>query len=78
MSQKIENEKYSSVEYWNDRFSKEKEYDWIGDYEILKDVIRKNLKKHDRILMVGCGNSKLSEQMYQDGFTNILILNLAV
>ena len=77
MSKKRENEKYSSVEYWNDRFSKEKEYDWIGDYEILKDVLGKNLRKQDRILMVGCGNSKLTQQMYKDGFTNILSTDIS-
>ena len=27
--------------------------------------------------MVGCGNSKLSEQMYQDGFTNILSTDIS-
>ena len=73
-----ENDKYSSVDYWNSRYSTEEEYDWLGkssnffqgksflinivfsgDYNIFKDLIRKHVSKQDRILMVGCGNSKL-------------------
>lgn len=35
------------------------------------------LKKTDSILMLGCGNSKLSEQMYEDGYTNILNVDIS-
>ena len=27
--------------------------------------------------MLGCGNSKLSEQMYEDGYTNILNVDIS-
>ena len=63
--------------YRNDRYSKESEYDWLGDYKSFKDLIHKHVKKQDRILMVGCGNSKLSQQMFEDGFTNILSTDIS-
>lgn len=72
-----ENDQYSSVDYWNDRYSNESEYDWLGDYKSFKSLIHKHVKKQDRILMVGCGNSKLSQQMYEDGFENILSTDIS-
>ena len=29
------------------------------------------MKKDDAVLMAGCGNSRLSEDMFEDGFANI-------
>lgn len=72
-----ENEQYASVDYWNERYSNEMEYDWLGNFNIFKDLIHKHVEKSDRILMVGCGNSKLSEQMFQDGYSNIVSTDIS-
>lgn len=36
-----------------------------------------NLSLDDRILMVGCGNSKLSYQMCQAGYKNIVNIDIS-
>jgi EEF1A lysine methyltransferase 4 len=38
-------------------------------YSGLKDLLYVHMRKDDNILMVGAGNSRLSEDMYDDGFT---------
>ncbi len=37
-------------------------------YHAFRDEMRKHVRSSDRILMVGCGNSLLSEDMYRDGY----------
>lgn len=52
-----------------------------GEYMELCDQIHKYIKPADKILMLGCGNSKLSMDMYDTGFrdiTNIDISQVAV
>lgn len=67
-------EEYSNFDYWDNRFKQARGlFDWYADYSQIKQIMdNMGLSKSDRILMVGCGNSKLSEQMYDDGFTNIV------
>jgi len=72
-----ENEQYASVDYWNERYSNETEYDWLGDYNVFKELIHKHVSKSERILMVGCGNSQLSEQMFKDGYENIISTDIS-
>ena len=72
-----ENEQYASVDYWNNRYTSESEYDWLGDYAVFKDLIHKHVKKSDQILMVGCGNSQLSQQMFEDGYAQIVSTDIS-
>lgn len=78
------NSDYSKLEYWQQRFANEEQYDWLTDYSAIQPLLLKYLlplcsaapkqppqRSMCRILMIGCGNSKLSEQMYADGFTCI-------
>jgi 2-polyprenyl-3-methyl-5-hydroxy-6-metoxy-1,4-benzoquinol methylase len=52
--------------------SKEETFDWFKGYAELKELLNKILpNKQDRILMLGCGNSALSEEMYADGYSSI-------
>lgn len=48
-----------------------KHYDWILEYSTLKPFLLPYLESEDEILMVGCGNSRLSEGLYADGFRKI-------
>ena len=73
-----DNTRYASVDYWNERYSNEEEYDWLGDYELFKNLIHRHVQdKCSKILMVGCGNSQLSEQMFQDGYQNIISTDIS-
>ncbi|KAI0792029.1 S-adenosyl-L-methionine-dependent methyltransferase [Abortiporus biennis] len=73
------NEEYGTKEYWDQRYSQESEedsFDWFKSYEDIAPILRDLIPdKNARILMLGCGNSKLSEEMYDDGYTNIVNLD---
>ena len=58
-------EDYNKREFWEEAFQKYKSnYDWYGKYEDFQTYFSKYMKKTDRILMVGCGNSTLGEKLY--------------
>lgn len=63
---------YGKASYWEERFTRDPEpFDWYQRWAGLKDVFQVYLKPTDQILNVGCGNSRLSEEMYDDGYHNI-------
>ncbi|KAI7872481.1 S-adenosyl-L-methionine-dependent methyltransferase [Spinellus fusiger] len=64
---------YKSQAYWEERYQKEDEqttFDWFKTYEELKPLLQLP-NKEVSILMLGCGNSTLGEDMYNDGYKNI-------
>lgn len=71
------NPSYGDKDYWDKRYeiasnSTNQIYDWYKDYDSgLKDYINRRVSKSDSILVIGCGNSLLSEEMYLDGYSNI-------
>ncbi|KAF9446210.1 S-adenosyl-L-methionine-dependent methyltransferase [Macrolepiota fuliginosa MF-IS2] len=69
------NEEYGSREYWDQRYSREDDadFDWFKSYTDLAEYLHELVpNKSSRILMLGCGNSKLSEDMWEDGYKNIV------
>ena len=63
---------YGKTSYWDERYTKDPEpFDWYQRYSGIKDLIAQYIKKSDNILMAGCGNSRLSEDMYDDGYTTV-------
>ena len=42
-------------------------FDWYQRYSGLKDIVGQYIKKTDHMLMSGCGNSRLTEDMFEDG-----------
>lgn len=69
---------FSSAEYWERFFKKrgEKAFEWYGDYNKLCGLLHKYIKVKDKVLVVGCGNSELSEQMYDVGYK--LLINIDI
>jgi len=48
-------------------------FEWYGEYRPqLQPLLRKYIKPSSKVLNVGCGNSDLSADMYDDGFQNIV------
>ncbi|KIK79713.1 hypothetical protein PAXRUDRAFT_833960 [Paxillus rubicundulus Ve08.2h10] len=70
------NQEYGTKEYWNSRYSleaPESSFDWFKSYADLAGHIRPLIPdKEAKILMLGCGNSKFSEDMWEDGYRNIV------
>jgi SAM-dependent methyltransferase len=67
---------YRKVDYWNQRYKEDTDtYDWLMNFEKLRPLIRPLIKESDRILILGCGNSTLSEQLYEDGFTRVVSID---
>jgi len=59
-----DNTKYARCDYWDQRYQDEEEYDWLGDYDVIKNLIFDFVPvRSDKILMLGCGNSSLSRQV---------------
>lgn len=46
-------------------------------YSGLKDWISQYIRKTDNILMVGAGSSRLTEDMYDDGYTTITNIDIS-
>lgn len=72
-------EEFAQTDYWNEFFKKrgEKAFEWYGEYLELCDQIHKYIKPADKILMLGCGNSKLSMDMYDTGFKDITNIDIS-
>ncbi|CAG2110094.1 unnamed protein product [Medioppia subpectinata] len=74
-----DNHSYNSVDYWDKRYSsvgqgcdgETREYDWLVGWTDIRHIVEKCVPKSAQILMLGCGNSLLSEQMFIDGYHNI-------
>ena len=70
---------YGDPSYWDKRYTEYagSTFDWLENYDSLKQLIDLFVKPEDRILQLGCGNSIIQEQMYDDGFTNITNVDIS-
>ncbi|KAM9327258.1 eEF1A lysine and N-terminal methyltransferase [Gastrophryne carolinensis] len=64
---------FSSSEYWEQFFRRrgERAFEWYGGYLELCGLLHKYIKPRDKVLVVGCGNSELSERLYDAGCQNL-------
>ncbi|CCW69107.1 unnamed protein product [Phytomonas sp. Hart1] len=73
--------KYSNPEYWEERYrSSDTIFDWFLTYDNLKPIIQPLLQPADqiRVLIVGCGNSRLSACLYEHlGIKNITNVDIS-
>ncbi|KAM3604309.1 uncharacterized protein V6R79_009320 [Siganus canaliculatus] len=66
-----DNSRYKDVDYWDERYKTEQSYDWLGGFSKFQHLLEKHVKKEDSILILGCGNSSLSGDMYSAGYHSI-------
>lgn len=61
--------------YWNDRYKEDPEpFEWLESYSDLQEMLEEisGGSRSVRILHVGCGNSTLTERMYDEGYKDIV------
>ena len=69
---------YGKGEYWDDRYCRDPEpFDWYQRWAGLKDVITTLVQPGQQILNIGAGNSRLSEEMYDDGYQSITNIDIS-
>merc|ERR1712178_510016 len=73
---------YGRSEYWDERYTKDQEpFDWYQRYEGIKSTLDRYVQPTHKVLMVGAGNSRLSEELYDNQvkyITNIDISEVCV
>lgn len=52
-------------------------FDWYQRFSGLRDIITTNIDKEHKVLNVGAGNSRLSEEMIDEGYTDITNIDLS-
>ncbi|CAD6191343.1 unnamed protein product [Caenorhabditis auriculariae] len=63
---------FSDPAYWKNFFKQQKSpFEWYGDYDTLAPAVSKYLKVSDSIFQIGCGNSQLAAQLYENGYRNV-------
>ncbi|NWV00228.1 MET13 protein, partial [Upupa epops] len=66
---------FGSARYWERFFRRRgpRPFEWYGTFPELRAVLRKYVRPRDKVLVVGCGNSELSEQMYDVGMCEDIV-----
>ncbi|XP_054549450.1 eEF1A lysine and N-terminal methyltransferase isoform X2 [Talpa occidentalis] len=70
---------FGSADYWEKFFQQrgKKAFEWYGTYLELCGVLHKYIKPREKVLVVGCGNSELSEQLYDVGYQDIVNIDIS-
>ncbi|XP_039020676.1 EEF1A lysine methyltransferase 4-like [Hibiscus syriacus] len=70
---------YGEPWYWDNRYATESApFDWYQKYPSLAALIRLYVPhRHHRVLVVGCGNSVFSEEMVNDGYEDVVNVDIS-
>eukprot|EP00928_Gymnodinium_smaydae_P079287 TRINITY_DN63255_c0_g1_i1.p1 TRINITY_DN63255_c0_g1~~TRINITY_DN63255_c0_g1_i1.p1 ORF type:complete len:227 (+),score=45.52 TRINITY_DN63255_c0_g1_i1:57-683(+) len=69
---------YGKAEYWEERYTRDPEpFDWYQRWAGLKDTLIEYVRPAHAILMLGAGNSRLSEEMFEEGYQTITNIDIS-
>jgi SAM-dependent methyltransferase len=69
---------YGDAEYWEKRYAKsDTDFDWFFGWETLSTKIADFYRPTDRVLLLGCGNSRMPRDMLDIGFPLIASIDLS-
>ncbi|XP_024025823.1 methyltransferase-like protein 13 [Morus notabilis] len=69
---------YGDALYWDARYIQEGgSFDWYQRYSALRPFVRNYIPTSSRVLMVGCGNAVMSEDMVEDGYEDIMNVDIS-
>ncbi|CEM01849.1 unnamed protein product [Vitrella brassicaformis CCMP3155] len=66
-----DNQQYAKREYWDERFASEESYEWLVSFDGVKGQLTPLLREQDDILVVGCGNSSFSADLFDAGYRHV-------
>jgi len=76
--------RFSKADYWEERYKKTtKEFDWFGTWNSdtavrIKPEVEPFLPSQvNSLLNIGCGNSRLGEELYRDGYKQIMNIDIS-
>lgn len=66
------NSDFKEQSYWDERFASEEKFEWLVTFEQVKHHVLPIIPSKDcTILIVGCGNSNFSRDLYNEGYHQI-------
>ncbi|KAJ8500533.1 hypothetical protein OPV22_011085 [Ensete ventricosum] len=69
---------YGEPSYWDQRYQSDPgTFDWYQKYPSLAPLFDRYLLRHHRLLLVGCGNSALGESMVDDGYQDVVNIDIS-
>nr|XP_018682814.1 PREDICTED: methyltransferase-like protein 13 isoform X2 [Musa acuminata subsp. malaccensis] len=70
---------YGDALYWDARYLADgsASFDWYQRYSALRPFVRKYVPVSAGVLMVGCGNAVMSEDMVKDGYIDIMNIDIS-
>jgi len=69
---------YGKPEYWDERYSRDLEpFDWYQRFSGVKDIVTQYIQPDSKVLNVGAGNSRMSEEMFDEGYQNISNIDIS-
>ena len=70
---------YGRVQFWDERYASFPEpFEWYYDYSMFQDLINAVLPNKDaKIMIAGCGTSHLIDDMAEDGYTDLIGVDLS-
>ncbi|KAK4795073.1 hypothetical protein SAY86_013067 [Trapa natans] len=72
---------YGDAAYWDARYVQDAEmgnFDWYQRYSDLRPFVRMYIpSSSSRVLMIGCGNALMSEDMVKDGYEDIVNIDIS-
>ncbi|XP_052164902.1 uncharacterized protein LOC127781880 [Oryza glaberrima] len=69
---------YGEAWYWDERYRKEAgPFDWYQKYPALAPLLAVYVRRHHRLLLAGCGNSVFGENMVDDGYQDIINIDIS-
>ncbi|CAL9764046.1 unnamed protein product [Musa acuminata subsp. burmannicoides] len=70
---------YGDALYWDARYLTDgsTSFDWYQRYSALRPFVRKYVPVSAGVLMVGCGNAVMSEDMVKDGYIDIMNIDIS-
>jgi SAM-dependent methyltransferase len=79
MATEAPTQSYSEQWYWDDRYKNESEpFDWYQKYSPLAPLINLYVpQRNQRVLVIGCGNSAFSEGMVDDGYEDVVSIDIS-